>query len=102
MQTCTVCYLVSIGDLLDVVLRLLRRLAVLIDPRADRGVADVLHDRRERVDEVAELVDERLDQDERRQEREGDDPQHDDQRCGTPAKVELALHDRHDRLEHES
>jgi hypothetical protein len=75
---------------------------VRVDPRADRRVADVLHDRRERVDEVAELVDERLDQDERRHEREGDDPQQDDQRRETPAKVELALHERHDRLEHES
>ena len=41
-------------DLLDVLLSLLRGAAVVVDPRAERRVADVLHDRRQRVDEVAD------------------------------------------------
>ena len=40
-------------ELLHALLRLLGPLAVLVDPGADRRVADVLHDRGQRVDEVA-------------------------------------------------
>jgi hypothetical protein len=91
----------SLGDRLRVLLSLLGTLTVRVQPRAEGRVADVLDDRRERVDEVAGRADERRDEDERRRDREDDESEDDDQRGGSPAEVETALHKRDDWVEHQ-
>ena len=88
-------------DLLHALLRLLGRLAVLVDPRADRRVADVLHDRGQRVDEVAHLVDERGDHEDCEDDREHDEPEHDDRRGRTPAEPGFPFEEGNDGFEDE-
>ena len=92
----------ALRDLLHVRLRGLRRLAVLVDPRAERRVGgDVLDHAGQRLDEVPEAPGEWDEEEQNDHDTDDDEPEHEHVAQAPRPERKLALHQPDHRLEHE-